>query len=230
MDTVQKTPSIGFKSRLGAIGIGILFMVVALVVQEIIESVLSIYFLFTVGAHSLSKTLLDFESGNIVLYSVFIGLAAGFCQEFSKFVAVDTRKLSLTIFVGLGFSFVDIAVLMAGNIQEFASLTGFAVLLIFFNTVESLVFHPSTSLILKWGHIKSRKVISLAYSVLVHAAIDGGLVYTDLLILSNPHLYRGLSLEYWGIVFALTIITALIAFILTRGLEEIQVKEGPVVY
>lgn len=230
MDTVQKTPSVGFKSRLGAIGIGILFMVVALVVQEIIESVLPIYFLFTVGAHSLSKTLLDFESGNIVLYSVFIGLAAGFCQEFSKFVAVDTRKLSLTIFVGLGFSFVDIAVLMAGNIQEFASLTGFAVLLIFFNTVESLVFHPSTSLILKWGHIKSRKVISLAYSVLVHAAIDGGLVYTDLLILSNPHLYRGLSLEYWGIVFALTIMTALIAFILTRGLEEIQVKEAPVVY
>lgn len=230
MENIQKTPPIGLKSRLGAIGIGVLFMVVALVVQEIIESIPTIYFLFTSGSHSLSQTLLNFEKGKMVLYSLFIGLVAGFCQEFSKFVAVDTRKLSLTIFVGLGFSFVDIAILLAGDIQEFASLTTFAVLLISFNVVESIIFHPSTALILKWGHLKSRRMISLVYSVAVHAAIDGGLVYTDLLILGNVHLYKILSLEYWGIVFALTLITAITAFMLTRGLEELPVKEEPVVY
>ncbi len=230
MEVNHSKPVHGFRSRLGAIGIGILFMVVALIVQEIIESVPSIYFLFTVGARSLETTLLNFETGNIILYSLFIGLAAGFCQEFSKFVAVDTRKLPLTIFVGLGFSFVDIAILLIEDLPLFSSLASFALLLAFFNILESLIFHPSTALILKWGHLKSRRFMSLAFSVAVHAAIDGGLIYTDLLIVTDKNLYRGLSLEYWGIVFALTLVTALIAFTLTRGLEEVPVREEPVVY
>ena len=232
MEKIQQTRESGRRGIPGAIGIGVLFMVVALVVQTIIESVPSLYILFIQGTarSSFPSTLYAFESSHMLLYAVFIGVVAGICQESAKYVAVDTRPLNLTLYVGLGFSIVDIAVLMVESGPLLLSLTAIAATLILLNAVNSLAFHPGTAFILKWGRNSRHGIVSILYCIIIQAIADGGLVYTDLAVIKAPVKYITYTTEFWSITLILTAITLVIGVVLFRRTNEGRESEKPVVY
>ncbi|MEM4213469.1 MAG: hypothetical protein QXO63_04085, partial [Thermoplasmatales archaeon] len=96
-----------------AILIGIAFMIIALIIESAIESIPALLEILTHGLKDYATKLASFELLNPILYSVFIGLAAGVSQETMKYIAVDTRGKELTFWIGLGFAIVDIVFLIS---------------------------------------------------------------------------------------------------------------------
>ena len=221
-----------YSGKLSAFGIGILFMIVALIVQEIIESMPTIYLLYIrhISLTDLSTVLFHFEKTYIIEYSIFIGMIAGFCQEFAKYVAVDTRKASRTIYIGLGFSAVDLAVLFLPVLLVRPAFTDFSILLLSFNVILSLLFHPSTAMLLKWGRVMKHQVPVFLLALFSHSLIDGGLVFTDIRVIENVTQDHTYSLIYWAMALAVTAIILIIALRLFPKTDERQVAEKPVVY
>lgn len=221
-----------YSGKLSAFGIGILFMVVALIVQEIMESMPTIYLLYIghVSLTDLSGVLFNFEKTYIIEYSIFIGMIAGFCQEFAKYVAVDTRKASRTIYIGLGFSAVDLAVLFLPILLVKPVYTDFSILLLIFNVILSLIFHPSTAMILKWGRTMKHKTGAFLLALFSHAIIDGGLVFTDIRIIENVTQDHAFSLLYWAMALSVTAVILIVALRLFPKIDETPVQEKPVVY
>lgn len=228
MDKIEEK----YSGKFSALGIGVLFMVIALIVQEIIQSLPTLYFLFVenVGVNNIASVLLNFEKVNIIEYSAFIGIVAGFCQEFSKYVAVDTRRAFLTAYIGLGFSAVDLAVILFPLGLARPHLNNFEILIISFNIILSIIFHPSTAIILKWGRSIKRPMGAFLYALIAHALIDGGLVYTDLRVIEDSSMYHTFTSIYWGFALFLTGLSLIIALKLFGKIDETPAPEKPVIY
>ncbi len=99
------------KEKIIALGIGIAFMFIAIIIQEIFQSIPSLYFIYRFGISNGIKFLYNFEISNIIIYSIFIGGTAAIFQEVFKYISVDTRPKELAIWIGLGFSIVDLVFL-----------------------------------------------------------------------------------------------------------------------
>ncbi|WP_297215966.1 hypothetical protein [Thermoplasma sp.] len=225
---------------LEAVGIGILFMFLALIVQEMIESIPDVIFLIRMH-FDLSAMIADLSSIEIkypILYSLYIGCAAGFIQEGFTYVSVDTRTRRMAFFIGLGFSLVDIFVLIlsfllsALEIHHISEIPAAQGILISLNVISSLLFHPGTATFMKWGQIQDMGRLTYLISSILHAGIDGGLVFTDLFIILHRDLYLYATVIFWSL--AIVISVAIFLFGLsklasTKDEDEFR-KEKPVVF
>lgn len=192
------------REALVSVGIGILFMLIALIVQEIIEGLPDIIILFMhhFSVSYLISSLQGIEIKNALLYSIYIGIAAGGIQELFTYIAVDMRPKNMAFFIGLGFSAVDIIILFT---ETHSQLVGFVMLLVILNIVSSIIFHTGTATFMKWGRIYGFGKVTYMISALLHAAVDGGLVYVDIYILVNPSRYIISSEIYWIFVMIISV-------------------------
>ncbi|CAC11329.1 conserved hypothetical membrane protein [Thermoplasma acidophilum] len=224
-----------------AIGIGVLFMIIALIVQEIAQDIP--VFLFLIKDHFSTSGIVGelsvFELKNSILYSLYIGLAAGFIQEGFTFLAVDTRARNMAFFIGLGFSIVDIVILFFETfvvpvieIHRSLILTPFEGLLVSLNIVSSVLFHPGTATFMKWGQIRGFARITYIISAFLHTAIDGGVVYTDLYVIMNRSTYITASAIFWTVAMSISVIIFIVGLTKLSSVsdaDEFRV-EKPVVF
>ncbi|WP_393971672.1 hypothetical protein OXIME_000248 [Oxyplasma meridianum] len=213
-------------------GLGVLYMVVALIAQEVIQSLPAIIFLFYHGfdvTYLIDRYPLILKS-NYILYAIFIGGVAGLFQEGATYIAVDTRKKKAALFIGLGFAVVDIVFLVAETLFGAEPVSRFQSFLIFLNIVSSLMFHPGTATFMKWGWLVNKGRITLLLSILIHAVDDGGLVYVDYYIGFQPNLYHVLAYEYWAMVMVISVAIFVMGISLLRKLEDTEIQQKPVVY
>jgi hypothetical protein len=227
----SKLSASGF-SDLRSVGLGILYMVVALIAQEIIQSLPAIIFLFYHGfdVASLIDLYPSLLKSYYIQYSIFIGVVAGSFQEGSTYVAVDTRGKKSALFIGLGFAVVDIAVLLAETLLGGKPISRFESFLIFLNIVSPLMFHPGTATFMKWGLLMDKGRITLILSILIHAVVDGGLVYVDYYIGFHPDLYHILVYQYWAMVMIISVLIFITGISLLRKVEDVEIPQIPVVY
>ncbi|MGC8608588.1 MAG: hypothetical protein ACP5UV_01820 [Thermoplasmata archaeon] len=214
-----------------SIGIGILFMLIALVIQEIIQEIPDIILLYEhhFNVSFLINNLGSIEIKNALLYSLYVGLVAGFIQEGFTYIAVDTRPRKMAFFIGIGFSIIDIAVIFIGTAGH---IYGYMIFLIILNIISSLLFHPGTATFMKWGRIFGFGRITYLISSILHAALDGGVVYVDIYVITHINRYI-VSIEiYWSIVMAISVAIFMIGlFKLNSANDSDEIKkEKPVVY
>ncbi len=227
----SKFSTSGF-SAIRAVGLGVLYMVVALMAQEFVESLPAIIFLFYHGfdVTSLIKLYPALLARNYIPYSIFIGGVAGSFQEGATYIAVDTRNKNAALFIGLGFAVVDIAVLLAETLLGGKPVSEFESFLIFLNILSPLMFHPGTATFMKWGRLMDKGRITLLLSILIHAVVDGGLVYVDYYIDFHPSLYHILVYEYWAMVMIISVVIFITGISLLRKVEDVEIPQKPVVY
>lgn len=199
-----------------------LFMVVALVGQYIVQVVVTML----VGA----SRLVPAGMVGYVLVSIYAGGLAGILQEGNKYVAVDMRSKRLALPIGLGFAAVDIVMLSFVEITTNAPLTGIFLLLIALNIVTSLLFHPGTAAFLKFGLLSGKQRTILAVCILLHAAIDGGLVFTDFVVLSNAASYLTDVAVYWTVTMIIAVTVFVLGITKLRSVEETKPRVEVVVY
>lgn len=212
----------------GALALGSFFMVVALVVQSIAQSIPALLLLevYHSGASALEAKLLNLELAYPVEYSVFIGLTAAAAQEGTKYVAVDMRSKELTVAIGLGFSLIDIAVLMLRGYTLFGTAHLFALLLLALNVISSLLFHPGTAAFMKWGRQIGIGASSLMGSIALHTILDGGVAYANLYVLVHPAEYVLTSALFWAVAMTISIGIFILGTRKLKGIEEVPEKIG----
>lgn len=216
MDDQKPTPrDIGI-----AIGLGVVFMIIALIPQIATQETPSIVIILKYGLAKGTTILTNFELSNPIVYALFIGGSAAVYQELLKYFAVGTQKRNLTLWIGLGFALVDIAVLLVGTIPSI--LTKFSVLLLSLaslNAFSSLLFHPGTAGILKYGRAIHRGVYFLLLTILLHGIEDGGLVFTDIFVINNPGTYLKAIAIFWLITITISVVSFILGF---RYLKKIS--------
>ena len=197
-------------------------MIIALIVQQLFEDIPVFYYIFIHGLNfsSFKTFILSLEINHAILFSIYIGFLAGIMQETATYVAVDTRKKAYALFIGLGFSIVDIVILLISSISIFRNPYEIGIILIILNAISSLLFHPGTATFMKWGWITENNRLSLLISVFMHAVIDGGLVYADIFILTNPNMYIKTMEVFWSIVMTISIFMFLLGYIKLRKVPE----------
>ncbi|KAA8922694.1 hypothetical protein [Thermoplasma sp.] len=233
--------SIDRREALAAVGVGVLFMIIALVVQDIVQEIPALLFLtrdhFTVSG--LVDRLSSFELKNSILYSLYIGITAGFIQEGFTFIAVDTRTRYMAFFIGLGFSAVDIAILSLEmyfepliDIHGSMSISGFEWILVSLNVVSSILFHPGTATFMKWGQLRGLGRFTYIISSSMHTVLDGGVVYTDLYVIVDRSMYVEASVMFWIIAIAISVVMFVLGVTKLSSVsdEEEFKKEEPVVF
>jgi len=206
------------KEILYSIGLGIILMIIALIIQSILQSIPEIYFLARFGAKVLSQKIVGLEMGYPLLYAIYIGGLAGIMQELFKYLGVGLKPKQFASWIGLGFSLVDIFVLLID-----VSLTRLVSIFILLNIIVSLSFHPGTAMLLKYGRLINRKYLFLATAIILHAFIDGGVAYLDILEIlikaKNMYLYTN---AYWAIVMVISLSVLLTGWVLINRVEEKQ--------
>lgn len=216
-----------------AVLLGILFMIVAIVSQSIVQDLPAIIMIYlNVGVAKSVKIITEFASANMILYSLFIGGTAAAFQESFKYIAVDTRKKALALWIGLGFSAVDICILYLesySSLQAITSIFSLLLLLVMLNTISSLLFHPGTAMFLKAGILKGKGIVYLLFAIFLHGIEDGGLVFTDLFVSKSPGMYFVAIGIFWSAVMIISV------FIYFYGRSKIvatseEKKENIVVY
>ncbi len=211
------------KEKIIALGIGIGFMFIAIIIQEIIQSIPSLYFIFRFGISNGIKFLYNFEISNFIIYSIFIGGTAAIFQEVFKYISVDTRPKELTIWIGLGFSVVDLIFLYVETVPSL--LRNVSILIIaevILNTISSLIFHPGTALIIKFGQIVNRKIHYLVVAIILHFLLDAGLAYTDVFALTYVKSIVLISGIFWTFGMALSILSLVLGIRLWKRMKYLQ--------
>lgn len=215
-----------------AVGLGILYMVIALMVQAIIQQIPEYIYLAMHGFNpipftsSYQKLELDYP----LEFAIYVGFIAGLMQELATYIAVDTRTRKLAFFIGLGFAVVDIALLLVENIPIYNRLTSFASILIALNIISSVLFHPGTATFMKWGLLSGAGKVTLLISIVLHTILDGGVEYADLLIMQHPVEYHTLSSIFWAVAMTISVSIFMIGIRLIGRVEENRQIEPPVVF
>lgn len=231
-DTLKPAEYTSRKEALIAVGIGILFMAVALFIQTIVQEIPAYIYL---GVHGFNVSFLitgysAFEFNYPLEFGIYLGLVAAIMQEVATYVAVDTRTKQYAFYIGIGFSVVDIIVLLLSTLPVIGKITRFPALLIILNVIASFLFHPGTATFMKWGRIIGFGKGSLGISILLHAIVDGGVAFLDLWIPFHHAQYVRDSSIYWVIAMAISIAIFVIGLEKLRKAEESVEREKPVVF
>jgi len=231
-DTQKPAGRTSGKEALIAVGLGIVFMAVALFVQAIVQEIPEYIYL---GLHGFSISLLvsgysTFEFQHPLEFGLYLGLVAATMQEVAAYVAVDTRTKQYAFYIGLGFSVVDIIVLMFDTLPVIGRITRFPALLIVLNVIASILFHPGTATFMKWGRIAGFGKGTLGISIFLHAVIDGGVAFLDLWIPFHPSVYVRDSSIYWAIAMTISAGIFIVGLKKLRNVEESVEREKPVVF
>ncbi|MCL4334460.1 MAG: hypothetical protein M1424_07355 [Candidatus Thermoplasmatota archaeon] len=212
-----------------AVGIGIAFMAIALVIQIITQEIPAIIVLLRYGGARLIPILSGFELSNPILWAIFVGGTAAAYQESMKYFSVNTQSKYLAIWIGLGFALVDLVVLYVETIPALAK--GFsllALILVALNSVSSLLFHPGTALILKYGRTIRKGAFFLLFTMLLHGIEDGGLVFTDIYVIHNPGQYIYAISVFWGITMAISVGSIILGLFFRRRLYSGNMEENSI--
>ncbi len=220
------------KEALKAVGLGILFMVVALFVQSLIQNIPVLIFLALHGFNlGLIKNYASLEFRYPLVFSIYLGFIAGAMQEGATYIAVDTENKQLAFFIGIGFSIVDIAILILEIfIGGIIGITEFQLILIILNIISSLLFHPGTATFMKWGRLKGTGRMTLGISIALHTVIDGGVSFSDLFVIKHPYEYHTVSIIFWIIAMSISIGIFVVGLRKIHGISEIEKPEPPVVF
>ena len=217
------------KDKIVAVGVGIAFMVLALIPQFITQEIPTIIILVRYGVGNLIKIMTTFELSNPIIWALFVGGTAAVYQESMKFFSVNTQSKYLTIWIGLGFALVDIAVLFFESGS--ALITSFSwtlMILIALNTFSSLIFHPGTALMLKYGRTVRKGIYFLLFTILLHGIEDGGLVYADIYVLLHKNLYTEVIAVFWAATISISIAAFVIGMKYRRRLYAGNVDENTI--
>ena len=224
------------RDRLIAIGIGIAFMVIALIPQLITQEIPSIIVIIKYGLVKVVSIMSGFELSNPIIWALFVGGTAAVYQETMKYFSVNTQGRYLAIWIGLGFSLVDIAILlfeggvlpmMVIGVSKFVTtLTTTTIVLIGLNAISSLLFHPGTALILKYGRTVKKGIYFLLFTILLHGIEDGGVVYTDLYVITHPGQYHFAVAVFWSIAIVVSLFAFVVAMSFRTKLYSERVEEN----
>jgi len=88
------------------------------------------------------------------------------------------------------------------------------------NTISSLLFHPGTAMLLKYGQLVSKKILYFVIAFLLHFIIDSGVVLTDSIILGKPSLDIEVSAIFWSIAMVISFSAFVIGSIQIRKLKN----------
>ncbi|WP_055032622.1 hypothetical protein [Acidiplasma aeolicum] len=206
-----------FKDVLISVGIGIIFMLGALLIQLIIDQIPEIIILVDhhYNISYLIKNIKTIEIKNAIIYSIYLGMAAGFIQEGFTYFAISIKPEKMAFFIGIGFSAVDIAVIF---IEDFNNLSGFLLILIILNIISSLLFHPGTATFMKFGKLSGHGIMTYITSSILHTSIDGSLVYTDIYILTHIKQYIISTELFWAFTMVISISIFLIGILKLNSL------------
>ncbi|MCL4447835.1 MAG: hypothetical protein M0Z77_07100 [Thermoplasmatales archaeon] len=212
-----------------AIGVGIAFMVLALIPQMITQEIPTIIVLLKYGVANLIPVMTKFELTNPIIWSLFVGGTAAVYQESMKYFSVNTQNKYLTIWIGLGFALVDLAVLYFQGLPLLVrAFSLIPLILITLNTLSSLLFHPGTALMLKYGRTVGKGVYFLLFTILLHGIEDGGLVFTDIFVIHNPGLYLEAIAVFWGITISISIASIIMGLSFRSRLYEMSGDENTI--
>ncbi len=231
-DKSNPSSRMDLKETLIAVGIGIVFMAVALFVQSLVQQIPEYIYL---AMHGFKISLLvnnysAIEFQHPLEFGLYLGLVAARMQELATYIAVDTRTKQYAFFIGLGFSVVDIIVLLLDTVPVMGKITQFPALLIWLNVISSILFHPGTATFMKWGRIAGFAKASLGISIALHAAVDSSVAFLDLWIPSHASQYVRDSSIFWVVAMAISIGIFIIGLKMLRGVQESPEKEKPVVF
>lgn len=209
------------KEKMIAVGIGMAFMILALIVQGLVQSIPVIYFILKYGISKGLNFVMNFDVENYIFYSIFIGAVAAIFQEGFKLVSVDTRPSKLAIWIGLGFSLIDIVFLYGESLPHLVNgISIFIVTGIIFNTFSSLIFHPGTAMMLKYGLLAKRKFFYLVIAIIFHGIIDSGVVLSDFIILRHLSSFDIIFALFWTVAITISVIAFSWGVILMNRLKN----------
>ena len=218
--------SSSWKTRGIAIGIGIVFMVLALILQSITQAIPSLLIIFKYGTSSGTVALGNFELSNPIIWALFIGGTAAVYQESFKYFSVNTQSKYFAIWIGLGFAFVDVGVILFDLLfYRRAGIQKTVLVLSILNVVSSLLFHPGTALILKYGRTIERGFYFLLFTILLHGIEDGGLVFTDLYVLVHRSAYEKAIIIFWVVAMVVSITAFVLGMFFRRSLYAREMDE-----
>ena len=209
-----------------AIIIGMAFMLGAIFVQSILQSVPVLYLIFIkgLGAGAGSAAYVALEKSYPLLIAAFLGLMAGFWQELAKFFAVKYNSERLAPWVGYGFAAIDVMFFLVAlapglniSASQEAAIGLASIIPVILQAPFSMAFHTGTAAFLKKGieQDKTKAVRNLAIAILAHAYIDGSLDYATILIalLGLQHLLGDLIIWIPSVMIALVFLAYLSRYI-----------------
>ncbi|MDP8011527.1 MAG: hypothetical protein ACP5F1_06635 [Thermoplasmata archaeon] len=175
------------KNKIIAVLVGISFMLIALLIQIIFQEMPFIILFIEHGYLNAEKILENFEFSYAILYAIFIGGTAGIFQELMKYFGVKIQNIEYALYVGIGFSIIDISV---GIIEYLPTkLVYYEYIILAVNFLISLMFHPGTAMLLKHGIIINKIGLYLPLTILLHTFIDGGVAFSDIVINKNNFVF-----------------------------------------
>ena len=209
-----------------AIIIGMAFMLGAIFIQGILQSMPVLYLIFIrgLGAKAGSAAYVALERSYPLLIAAFLGLMAGFWQELAKFFAVKYNSERLAPWVGFGFAAIDILIFLVAlapglniSASQEAAIGLASIVPVILQAPFSMAFHTGTAAFLKKGieQDKTKAVRNLAIAILAHAYIDGSLDYATILIalLGLQHLLGDLIVWIPSVAIALVFLVCLSRYI-----------------
>jgi len=191
-------------------------MIGAIVIQSVFQSIPLLIFIGKYGIKDYIANFLGFEKRFSFFYALYIGIIAGIMQEAFKYLGVELKPKRFAIWIGLGFSIIDIAALFID-----ASIARLITIFIFLNLISSLSFHPGTAMLLKYGRLIGKRFQYLALAITLHSLIDGGLVYIEMIgaFVKPKGILTYINL-YWFIVIAISIGVLLSGYVLINKVDD----------
>lgn len=209
-----------------AIIIGMAFMLGAIFIQGILQSMPVLYLIFIrgLGAKAGSAAYVALERSYPLLIAAFLGLMAGFWQELAKFFAVKYNSERLAPWVGFGFAAIDILIFLVAlapglniSASQEAAIGLASIVPVILQAPFSMAFHTGTAAFLKRGigQDKTKAMRNLAIAILAHAYVDGSLDYVTISIalLGLQHLLGDLIVWIPSVAIALVFLAYLSRYI-----------------
>ena len=206
--------------------IGMAFMLGAIFIQGMLQSIPALYLIFIkgMGVRAGSAAYVALERSYPLLIAAFLGLMAGFWQELAKFFAVKYNSARLAPWVGFGFAAIDILIFLVSlapglniSASQEAAIGLASIIPVILQAPFSIAFHTGTAAFLKRGieQGRAKSVRNFIIAVLAHAYVDGSLDYVTILIalLGLQHLLGDLIVWIPSVAIALVFLVYLTMYI-----------------
>ena len=223
-----------WRGRASWILIGVSFMILAVVLQAIVQGIPTLIIVLThmgnalTNPESIINVVQGFVKSNIYWLAIYMGLMAGVFQESFRYLAIKNRELKAALYIGYGFALIDIAFAaisalsslfitmpMELNVQQYvaASIVG-----LILQPVISFTFHPGASMIIRHYQSVGRGLLGLSLMILAHTYIDSFTWYLDNAValgLIGSGLLAPLSAVFFITVVAISILILIVGFRIT---------------
>lgn len=207
-----------WRGNWGWILTGLGYMLLALLAQSIIQSIPSLVILVKYGLH-LNQALLTGLMGNwIIPLSIYAGTVAGVLQEAAKFFAVKGRAPRSSLWIGYGFSIVDVVVIIASILLTLilnpsAPIAVLSIVGLLVNPLVSVMFHPGTAMFLRVMQERGSGLMGLVITIIAHSYLDSYVSYLNYAVeygLIPALMINILTVILWASALAVSVLFLLI--------------------